>query len=67
MAQASSTEAGTAAGQMLQKQLQQIAGGQPVLQNAAAASAAASSNTNNPSKFQQCIAEGDLDFVSIPQ
>ena len=63
-AQASSPEAASAAGQMLQKQLQQIAGGQPVLQNVAAASAAASSNTNNPSKFQQCIAEGDLDFVS---
>ena len=47
------------AGQALQKQLQQIAGGQPVLQNVASASA------NNPSKFQQCIAEGDLEFVSI--
>ena len=46
------------AGQALQKQLQQIAGGQPVLQNVASASA------NNPSKFQQCIAEGDLEFVS---
>ena len=50
------------AGQALQKQLQQIAGGQPVLQNVAVA--AASNNTSNPSKFQQCIAEGDLDFVS---
>ena len=49
----------------LQKQLQQIAGGQPVLQNVAVA--AASNNTNNPSKFQQCIAEGDLDFVSSNQ
>ena len=45
------------AGQALQKQLQQIAG---VNQNVAAAS----NNTNNPSKFQQCIAEGDLEFVS---
>ena len=43
--------------QILQKQLQQIAGGQPVLQNVAAGS-------SNPSKFQQCIAEGDLEFVS---
>ena len=43
------------AGQALQKQLEQIAGGQPVLQN----------NTSNPSKFQQCIAEGDLEFVMI--
>ena len=51
------------AGQALQKQLQQIAGGQPVLQNVAVASA--SNNTSNPSKFQQCIAEGDLEFVSI--
>ena len=50
------------AAQALQKQLQQIAGGQPVLQNVAVASA--SNNTNNPSKFQQCIAEGDLEFVS---
>merc|ERR1719189_3263399 len=49
------------AGQALQKQLQQIAGGQPVLQNVAAASA--SNNTSNPSKFQQCIAEGDLEFL----
>ena len=51
------------AAQALQKQLQQIAGGQPVLQNVAVASA--SNNTNNPSKFQQCIAEGDLEFVSV--
>ncbi len=50
------------AGQALQKQFQQIAGGQPVLQNVAVS--AASNNTNNPSRFQQCIAEGDLDFVS---
>jgi len=49
------------AGQALQKQLQQIAGGQPVLQNVAAASA--SNHTSNPSKFQQCIAEGDLEFL----
>merc|ERR1711981_391708 len=42
--------------QILQKQLQQIAGGQPVLQNVAAGS-------SNPSKFQQCIAEGDLEFL----
>merc|ERR1712080_4095 len=49
------------AGQALQKQLQQIAGGQPVLQNVAVASA--SNNTSNPSKFQQCIAEGDLEFL----
>ena len=53
-------EADSPAGQALQKQLQQIAGGQPVLQNVAAANAA----SNNPSKFQQCIAEGDLEFVS---
>ena len=53
-------EAGSPAGQALQKQLQQIAGGQPVLQNVAAAAA-----SNNPSKFQQCIAEGDLEFVSF--
>ena len=52
-------EADSPAGQALQKQLQQIAGGQPVLQNVAAAAA-----SNNPSKFQQCIAEGDLEFVS---
>ena len=51
-------EVDSPAGQALQKQLQQIAGGQPVLQNVASASA------NNPSKFQQCIAEGDLEFVS---
>merc|ERR1712223_2150249 len=57
-------EADSPAGQALQKQLQQIAGGQPVLQNVAAANAASSNNTaNNPSKFQQCIAEGDLDFL----
>jgi len=49
------------AAQALQKQLQQIAGGQPVLQNVAVASA--SNHTNNPSKFQQCIAEGDLEFL----
>ena len=54
-------EADSPAGQALQKQLQQIAGGQPVLQNVAAANAA----SNNPSKFQQCIAEGDLEFVSF--
>ena len=65
-AQTSSSPESAAAGQMLQKQLQQIAGGQPVLQNVASAAAAASNNTaNNPSKFQQCIAEGDLDFVSF--
>lgn len=52
-------EADSPAGQALQKQLQQIAGGQPVLQNVAAANAA----SNNPSKFQQCIAEGDLEFL----
>merc|ERR1712156_283150 len=51
------------AGQALQKQLQQIAGGQPVLQNVAAASA--SNHTSNPSKFQQCIAEGDLEFLKF--
>jgi len=50
-------EVDSPAGQALQKQLQQIAGGQPVLQNVASASA------NNPSKFQQCIAEGDLEFL----
>lgn len=60
VAEVESNLAGQAA---LQKQLQQIAGGQPVLQNAAVA--AASNNTNNPSKFQQCIAEGDLDFVRL--
>ena len=32
-----------------------------MLQNVAAANAA----SNNPSKFQQCIAEGDLEFVSF--
>lgn len=65
-AQTSSSPESAAAGQMLQKQLQQIAGGQPVLQNVASAAAAASNNTaNNPSKFQQCIAEGDLDFLKF--
>ncbi len=54
--------AAEAADQALQKQFQQIAGGQPVLQNVAAA--ASSGNTSNASKFQQCIAEGDLEFVS---
>merc|ERR1719189_836593 len=60
-AEASSTEqippdVNSPAGQALQKQLQQIAG---VNQNVAGAS----NNTNNPSKFQQCIAEGDLEFL----
>lgn len=55
------TDINSPAGQALQKQLQQIAGGQPVLQNMASSSA----NTSNPSKFQQCIAEGDLEFVSL--
>lgn len=64
-------EADSPAGQALAKQLQQIAGGQPVLQNVAVNAANAAANTagngaggNNPSKFQQCIAEGDLEFVS---
>ena len=56
------TDVNSPAGLALQKQLQQIAGGQPVLQNIAVASA--SNNTSNPSNFQQCIAEGDLEFVS---
>ena len=60
-------EINSPAGQVLQKQLQQIAGGQPVLQNVVVSSAAAAASNNtghNPSKFQQCIAEGDLEFVS---
>ena len=62
-------ESNTPANNALQKQLQQIAGGQPVLQNvavsaaAAAAAAASNNNGNHPSKFQQCIADGDLEFV----
>lgn len=48
-------EVDSPAGQALQKQLQQIAGGQPVMHNVI--------SSNNPSKFQQCIAEGDLEFL----